>query len=335
MASGRGRANAARPKRRGVPVAGKPRLAPSRADLRPSRHDARQREQLVAHASRRRAAVWGSSGMLGVGLAVMLTAVLTGAATLSGPRPKSEVSAPPVAAGARRPARRARGGQHHGHPRRRRLRHDRLTGWPRRRPRGQGPRPHPRRLLRHPAVGGDHSPTWLNCGVYDQPVPNERAVHDLEHGAVWITYRPSLPASEVRQLQAFEARQSLVGATGSRYVDVSPYPGLSSPIVISSWGPQLRVSSPTDPRLQCFVDTFRTSSTYAPDLGGECTGGLGTPLQRWGLRRDRSDTYRGYRYIWTGPTGRGPACGWRQRAFCRPSFTGAMEPERRGMTSGS
>lgn len=87
-------------------------------------------------------------------------------------------------------------------------------------------------------------------------------------------------AAQVRQLRAFETRQSLVGTTGSRYVDVSPYPGLSSPIVISSWGFQLRVGSPSDPRLQRFVDTFRNSPTYTPEPGGECTGGVGTPLER-------------------------------------------------------
>jgi hypothetical protein len=118
----------------------------------------------------------------------------------------------------------------------------------------------------------------MNCGVYDEPVPNERAVHDLEHGAVWLTYQPSLPRTDVAQLRSFESRQSTL-AGGSRYVDVSPYPGLTSPIVISSWGFQLRVSSPSDPRLQRFVDTFRASDKYAPEPGGECTGGLGTPLQ--------------------------------------------------------
>ncbi|MHB1612780.1 MAG: DUF3105 domain-containing protein [Actinomycetes bacterium] len=131
-----------------------------------------------------------------------------------------------------------------------------------------------------PPVGGDHSATWLDCGVYDRPVPAEKAVHDLEHGAVWITYRPSLPAAEVAELRAFEARQPTVARTGSRYVDLSPYPGLHSAIVVSSWGFQLRVTAPADPRLQRFVDTFRASPRDSPELGGPCTGGVGIPLQR-------------------------------------------------------
>jgi hypothetical protein len=131
-----------------------------------------------------------------------------------------------------------------------------------------------------PPVGGDHNPVWLTCGVYDKPVPSEYAVHDLEHGAVWITYQPSLPQAEVSQLQSFAARQSVLspgGVPGSRYMDLTPYPGLPSPIVVSAWGFQLRLTSPADPRLQQFVDKFRVSPRYTPEYGAECTGGIGTP----------------------------------------------------------
>ena len=133
-----------------------------------------------------------------------------------------------------------------------------------------------------PPVGGPHNATWMNCGIYDQPVPSERAVHNLEHGAIWITYQPSLPQSEVSQLRAFVEKQTMVspgGAPASRYMDLTPYPGLPSPIVVSSWGFQLKVSLPGDPRLQQFVNKFRASSTYTPEYGGACTGGVGTPLQ--------------------------------------------------------
>lgn len=132
-----------------------------------------------------------------------------------------------------------------------------------------------------PPVGGDHNATWMNCGVYDKPVPAERAVHNLEHGAVWITYQPSLPSSEVNQLRAFFGRQTVIspgGATPSRYLDLTPYPGLPAPIVASSWGFQLRLTSPTDLRLQQFVHTFRASQKYTPEYGAPCTGGTGTPL---------------------------------------------------------
>jgi uncharacterized protein DUF3105 len=132
-----------------------------------------------------------------------------------------------------------------------------------------------------PPVGGDHNATWMNCGIYGKPVPNEYAVHNLEHGAVWITYQPSLPNSEVAALRAFAERQSSLspaGQRGSRYIDLTPYPGLPAPVVVSSWGFQLRLTSPTDPRLQEFVSKFRASKIYTPEYGGECTGGIGTPL---------------------------------------------------------
>ena len=142
--------------------------------------------------------------------------------------------------------------------------------------------PGPVRYSVTPPVGGDHNAQWMNCGIYDQAVPNERAVHNLEHGAVWITYQPSLPQSEVSALRAFVEKQPMVSparAPASRYMDLSPYPGLSSPIVISSWGFQLKVTSPGDPRLQRFVDAFRASPAHSPEYGGECTAGVGTPLQ--------------------------------------------------------
>lgn len=133
-----------------------------------------------------------------------------------------------------------------------------------------------------PPVGGDHNAEWMNCGVYGQPVPNERAVHNLEHGAVWITYQPSLPQSEISALRSFVEKQTKIspaGAPASRYMDLTPYSGLPSPIVITSWGFQLKVTSPNDPRLQQFVDKFRATPAYTPEYGGQCTGGLGTPMQ--------------------------------------------------------
>ena len=119
-----------------------------------------------------------------------------------------------------------------------------------------------------PPVGGPHNPIWLNCGIYDAPVANENAVHSLEHGAVWMTYLPSLPTSEIDQLR------SLV--SGHAYVILSPYPGLPAPVVISAWGLQLQVQSASDPRLAQFIAKYE-QGTQAPEQGAACTGGTGNP----------------------------------------------------------
>jgi Protein of unknown function (DUF3105) len=158
-------------------------------------------------------------------------------------------------------------------------------GWPGNREVFEGalPRDHydgPIRYAVTPPAGGDHYPRWANCGVYDQPIPSEKAVHAQEHGAVWITYRPTLPRPQVEALEDFVRRQPLVvvtvqGArreTNERYILMSPLPGQPAPIVISSWAHQLRLDSPDDPRLQRYVDTFRVSPKYSPEYGPTCTG---------------------------------------------------------------
>jgi Protein of unknown function (DUF3105) len=134
-----------------------------------------------------------------------------------------------------------------------------------------------------PPVGGPHSAVWMNAGVYTSPVPNERAIHNLEHGAVWITYNPDLPAGQIAQLTAFVAEQASISeapasagakASSNRYIDLSPWASntLPSPIVISAWGHQLRLTSTADPRLQRFVDTFRHSRVYNPEYGESVDG---------------------------------------------------------------
>lgn len=119
-----------------------------------------------------------------------------------------------------------------------------------------------------PPAGGTHNPAWQNCGYYSAPVANENAVHSLEHGAVWITYRPDLPQSQITTLRQLAQNQT--------YVLVSPYPDLPSPVVASAWGKQQRLSSADDPGLESFVGDFR-QGPQTPERGAPCTGGIGQP----------------------------------------------------------
>ena len=118
-----------------------------------------------------------------------------------------------------------------------------------------------------PPAGGEHNPTWLNGGIYTEPVPNSYAVHALEHGAVWVTYRPDVSAAALATL-----REHLP----SSYVVLSPYPGLPAPIVLSAWNAQLQVDTPDDPRLPRFFEEYWRSQNV-PEPGALCTGGIDGP----------------------------------------------------------
>jgi hypothetical protein len=115
-----------------------------------------------------------------------------------------------------------------------------------------------------PPVGGPHHPTWQTCGVYKAPIVNEHAVHSLEHGAVWITYQPDLPAAEVEALANITRR-------GTHRI-LSPYPGIDSPIILSAWGYQLKLERSDDPRLMEFLLQYEQGAT-TPELGATCSGG--------------------------------------------------------------
>lgn len=113
-----------------------------------------------------------------------------------------------------------------------------------------------------PPAGGDHWGQWLDCGVYDEPVRDEFAVHDLEHGTVWITYDPDLPDDDVARL-ADELPQNGI---------MSPYPGLPAPVVVTVWNTQLRLTGADDPRLPAFVEEYDGGVT-APEPFASCAGG--------------------------------------------------------------
>ncbi|TPW73436.1 DUF3105 domain-containing protein [Schumannella sp. 10F1B-5-1] len=119
-----------------------------------------------------------------------------------------------------------------------------------------------------PPAGGPHNATWLNCGVYDQPVPNENAVHDLEHGAIWFTYDPDRVSGV--KLDALKAIMP------DSYATLSPYPGLNAPMAASAWGAQIKFSNPENAKVAQFIEDYWRSPN-APEPGAPCTGGLDAP----------------------------------------------------------
>ncbi|QKG27586.1 DUF3105 domain-containing protein [Actinomadura verrucosospora] len=122
----------------------------------------------------------------------------------------------------------------------------------------------------NPPMGGDHDPVWQNCDgrVYDQALRNENAVHSLEHGAVWITYRPGLAAAQLDALKAKVERTD--------YTFLSPYPSLDAPIALTAWGHQLKLQDAGDARVDRFLRAY-VKGPQTPEPGAACDGAKDTP----------------------------------------------------------
>ena len=133
-----------------------------------------------------------------------------------------------------------------------------------------------------PPAGGNHNSVWTTCNgkIYQTPVPNEHAVHSLEHGAIWFTYNPdAVTADQIKKLEA--------KVNGIDYTFMSPYPGQTSPIMLTTWGYQLELTSADDERISAFTGKYRLTSSREP--GASCSGGTSitgdTPITAEGMER--------------------------------------------------
>ena len=117
-----------------------------------------------------------------------------------------------------------------------------------------------------PPAGGPHNPRWQNCmgDVYPAEIAKEHAVHSLEHGAVWVTYRPDLPPDQVAALAS--------KVDGVEFTMLSPFPGLDAPISLQAWGYQLKVDQADDKRIDRFITVLRRNASLEP--GASCSGGI-------------------------------------------------------------
>ena len=116
----------------------------------------------------------------------------------------------------------------------------------------------------NPPMGGQHNVVWQNCGIYDAPIHNEYGVHSMEHGAVWITYRPDLAPDQVQTLRELASDD---------YLLLSPYPGLAYPVVASTWNHQLTFERADDPALPAFIAKYKNNPETTPEFGASCAGG--------------------------------------------------------------
>jgi len=105
----------------------------------------------------------------------------------------------------------------------------------------------------NPPTSGGHFATSLPWGVFGQDVEDRSAVHNLEHGGIWITYRPDLDQASLRQLREIAARFP-------NAVLMSPRAANDSPIAIVSWGRMMKLESVDAENVDRFIRTYINNS---------------------------------------------------------------------------
>jgi hypothetical protein len=111
-----------------------------------------------------------------------------------------------------------------------------------------------------PPVSGTHNPIPAPCGTHATQVPDEHQVHSLEHGAVGIQFAPDLDPADIQKIE------SIVRGYDAN-VFSGPYAGMDTPIVVTSWGRMMKLSTLDESAIRKYIAAF---AGHGPEAGTSC-----------------------------------------------------------------
>lgn len=104
----------------------------------------------------------------------------------------------------------------------------------------------------NPPTSGWHWWQPAEWGVYKTELLDEQVVHNLEHGGIWISYKPGIPDEMRQKLEAFYEKWG-------RKIIVTPRAKNDSDIALAAWTrlDTLSVAEYSDDRIEKFIKAFR------------------------------------------------------------------------------
>ncbi|MFQ5883302.1 MAG: DUF255 domain-containing protein [Candidatus Methylomirabilales bacterium] len=100
-----------------------------------------------------------------------------------------------------------------------------------------------------PPTSGPHLPQVARWGIYDQPVPRESQVHNLEHGGVIIQYNCECPEL-IQKLTAIAKRYQ------EKSLILAPYPGMDDRIALTTWARIDKFNEFDEERIVRFIEAY-------------------------------------------------------------------------------
>lgn len=104
----------------------------------------------------------------------------------------------------------------------------------------------------NPPTSGWHYPKPAEWGAYKQEIPDEILIHNLEHGGIWISYKPGISQEVIEKLEDLQKKWG-------RKVIVAPRSANDTDIALAAWTrlDKFSVSEFSDERAEKFIKAFR------------------------------------------------------------------------------
>lgn len=102
----------------------------------------------------------------------------------------------------------------------------------------------------NPPSSGSHYATPGTSGVHEEAVGDETLIHNLEHGYIWIAYRPDVSDDIKNKLKEF------VQGDDWKMV-MAPRAQNEAPIALAAWGRTLQLSDFDEAQIKKFRNAYR------------------------------------------------------------------------------
>ena len=104
----------------------------------------------------------------------------------------------------------------------------------------------------NPPTSGWHWAQPANWGVYDKPLVDEQAVHNLEHGGIWISYK-DIDEETKTNLES-------IAKANSGSVIMSPRDANDAKIILASWTRLEKLDSYDEAKIREFIRSNKNKS---------------------------------------------------------------------------
>jgi len=103
----------------------------------------------------------------------------------------------------------------------------------------------------NPPTSGWHYAQEANWGVYQSELPDERVLHNLEHGGIWISYTEIDDATKTALEKIAKSNSKVI---------VTPRSKNDAPIVLASWGRLQKLQAFDEQAILAFIDANSNKS---------------------------------------------------------------------------